>query len=108
MNGVLRYFIRDGKSADFSRLRGERRLSAEYSAPLWLCEKWVSEFGAERTEKALSASLGAPPIYLRVNTTKITAGELVEALREEGVSAAPCGEISSALTIDSIAQKTPL
>ena len=103
VNGVLRSFIRDGKSADFSRLRGERRLSAEYSAPLWLCEKWVSEFGAERTEKALAASLGAPPIYLRVNTTKITAGELVEALREEGVSAAPCGEISSALTIDSIA-----
>ncbi|MGN0628135.1 MAG: 16S rRNA (cytosine(967)-C(5))-methyltransferase RsmB [Oscillospiraceae bacterium] len=103
VNGILRSFIRDGKTADFSRMGGAERLSAQYSAPLWLCKKWSDEFGPERTEKALAASLGAPPIYLRVNTTKITAGELAGALEEEGVSAVSCGELTTALAINSAA-----
>ena len=103
VNGILRSFIREGKTADFSRMRGPERLSAQYSAPIWLCKKWSGEFGPERTEKALAASLGAPPIYLRVNTTKTTAGELVNTLEEEGVSAVSCGVLPTALVINSAA-----
>lgn len=93
INGILRAFIRNGKNADFSRLSGIERLSAEYSAPLWLCKKWCLEFGPQRTQKALRACLGAPPIYARANTVKLSAKELCEALAEEGAAAHPLEEI---------------
>lgn len=103
VNGVLRSFIRDGKKADFSYLKGLRRLSTEYSAPLWLCEKWCVEFGPERTQKALRASLGAPPIYVRVNTVKTTADELKSALEGEGVSVSETEILPTALILDAAA-----
>lgn len=103
VNGVLRSFIRDGKKADFSYLKGIRRLSAEYSAPLWLCEKWCLEFGPQRTQKALRASIGAPPIYVRVNTEKITAEELKKTLEAEGISVSETNILPTALILDSAA-----
>lgn len=103
VNGVLRSFIRDGGKADFGYLKGLRRLSAEYSAPLWLCEKWCKEFGPERTQKALRASIGAPPIYVRVNTTKTTADDLKKMLEEEGVSVSETEILPTALILDSAA-----
>ncbi len=103
VNGILRSFIRDGKKIDLGRLSGAERFSVEYSAPLWLCRKWCDEFGLERAKKALAASLGAPPIYLRTNTTKVTSEELLAALSEEGVRAAQSGILPTALTIDSAA-----
>ena len=73
VNGIMRSFIRDGKKFSFARLDKIGRLSAEYSAPIWLCKKWCNEYGDEKTETALRESLGGTPIYARVNTTKITA-----------------------------------
>lgn len=101
VNGILRAFIRSGKNTDFSRLSGVQRLSAEYSVPLWLCKKWCSEFGPERTQKALKACLGAAPIYARVNTVKTDAAELCETLCKEGTNAKIVSTIKNAIVIDS-------
>lgn len=87
VNGIIRSFIRDGKKFDFSRMDKIGRLSAEYSAPIWLCKKWCSEYGDEKTENALKASLGAPPLYARVNTVKTTPKKLIEELEQEGIKA---------------------
>lgn len=103
INGILRAFIRNGKNADFSRLSGIQRLSAEYSAPLWLCKKWCEEFGAERTKKALRACLGAAPIYARVNTVRTDAEKLCEALCKEGANAKVASAVNDAIVIDSAA-----
>ena len=103
INGILRAFIRNGKNADFSRLPGIQRLSAEYSAPLWLCKKWCLEFGPQRTQKALRACLGAPPVYARANTVKAGADAVCTALCEEGAAARPEGNIPAAIIIDSAA-----
>lgn len=101
VNGILRAFVRNGKNADFSRLPGIERLSAEYSAPLWLCKKWCLEFGPQRTQRALRACLGAPPIYARVNTVKADAHAVCEALRTEGASAKPAEIFQNAIIIES-------
>lgn len=103
INGILRAFIRNGKNADFSRLPGIQRLSAEYSAPLWLCKKWCLEFGPQRTQKALRACLGAPPVYARANTVKAGADAVCAALCEEGAAARPEENIPAAIIIDSAA-----
>ena len=103
VNGILRAFIRNGKNADFSRMPGIERLSAEYSAPLWLCKKWCLEFGPQRTQKALRACLGAPPIYARVNTVKTDADAVCTALCEEGANARRTEALPNAVIIDSAA-----
>ncbi len=100
VNGVLRSFVRGGKAMDIEGLKGVDRMSVEYSAPLWLCEKWVDEFGAERTEKALAASIGTPPLYARTNTTKITPDELISALAEEKIIASKSEILPTALEMN--------
>ncbi|MCH5203440.1 MAG: 16S rRNA (cytosine(967)-C(5))-methyltransferase RsmB [Oscillospiraceae bacterium] len=87
VNGMLRNFLRKNKSVDYSGLSDEERLSIEYSCPLWLAKKWRAEYGEENAVKALEASLGAPPLFARVNTTKVSDEELLEILKKEGVPA---------------------
>ncbi|MCM1164685.1 MAG: 16S rRNA (cytosine(967)-C(5))-methyltransferase RsmB [Lachnospiraceae bacterium] len=87
VNGMLRTFIRNGKKVDYSGLEPAERLSIEYSCPQWITRKWTAEYGEESAAKALKASLGAPPIFARVNTTKITDEELVKLLKKEGIKA---------------------
>lgn len=87
VNGMLRSFIRGGKHVSYDGKTPAERLSIEYSCPQWITRKWASEYGEECAERALKASLGAPPIYARVNTTKITDEELVKALKKEGIKA---------------------
>lgn len=87
VNGLLRTFVRNGRQVDFSGLDTAERLSIEYSCPRWLAEKWTNEYGEDKAVKALKASLGAPPLYARVNTTKISDEELVNLLKKEGIRA---------------------
>ncbi len=99
VNGVMRSFIRAGKKADFSSLTGAKRLSAEYAAPEWLCKKWMDEYGREAAERALAASLGAPPVFIRANTLRTGAAELSEKLAAEGVSVRAVEGFPNALRI---------
>ena len=103
VNGIMRSFIRDGKSFSFARLDKIGRLSAEYSAPIWLCKKWCNEYGDEKTETALRESLGSVPIFARTNTTKTNPEELLSILEEEGVKAVLVEEISGAIRLYSAA-----
>lgn len=87
VNGILRNFLRKNKAVTYVGLSDEERLSIEYSCPLWLAKKWKDEYGSENAIKAMEASLGAPPLFARVNTTKVSDDELVDLLNKEGVSA---------------------
>lgn len=106
VNGIMRSFIRDGKKFDFSRLDKIGRLSAEYSAPVWLCKKWCNEYGDEKTEAALKASLGAVPIFARVNTVKTNTESLLSTLEEEGIKAESVDGIEGAVRIYSAAPQS--
>lgn len=57
-------------------------LSVKYSFPVWICEKWISDFGYEFTQKLMSAFDNEPELNLRPNTLKITADELAQRLQE--------------------------
>lgn len=87
VNGLLRNFLRSDKRVDYSGLNSVERLAMEYSAPQWIARKFLEEYGEENAKKALKASVGAPPVYARVNTVKVSDSELVDALRKEGVTA---------------------
>ena len=87
VNGILRSFIRDGKQIDYRDLEGVPKLSVEYSCPKWLIKKWTEMFGEEETLKILQGSFGRPPLFVRVNTLKCTADELIEEFKKEHIEA---------------------
>lgn len=100
VNGMLRTFLRNGKKVDYTGLNTSERLSIEYSCPQWITRKWTEEYGEECAAKALKASLGAPPMYARVNTTKVSDDELVKLLKKDGIKATVNPRLSGCVRLE--------
>lgn len=84
VNGVLRSAA--GFNIEYPKDKTEY-LSVKYSFPMWLCEKWLSEFGFEFTEQLIDSFGKSAPLTLRPNTLKITASELSDRLNSDGINA---------------------
>lgn len=88
VNAVLRSFVRDGKPLKINQLTREGHLSIEYSCPKWLVKKWLAQFGEKTTVELLEASMGRAPLYIKVNTYRFNRGDVMKALKAEGVACA--------------------
>ncbi len=88
VNGVLQSFLRGGKSIPLPQSPPAKRLSIAYSVPEDLCALWLTHYGEAAARQMLERSLGQPPVYLRVNTTKTDSAGLAAALAAEGIAAA--------------------
>ena len=86
VNGLLRSFLRDEKRLPSGKSKVEQ-LSLQYSCPVDLTEKWLSELGEKNTVSLLADSLGSPPITVKVNTLKVSSAELLQRLTDEGFTA---------------------
>ncbi|HOJ51047.1 MAG TPA: 16S rRNA (cytosine(967)-C(5))-methyltransferase RsmB [Syntrophales bacterium] len=66
-------------------------ISARYSHPPWLVNRWVKRWGWDEALKLCKANNSTPPVTLRVNTLKATREEAKARLLREGfsVSATP-------------------
>lgn len=86
-NAVLRSFLRKKKSIAYPDKNNDPAffLSVFYGYPKWLCEKWISCYGEQKTEAIFKAFDHPPKITLRVNTLKITREKLAEQLQNEGI-----------------------
>ncbi len=100
VNALLRNFLRGGKKIDYDKLSGGERLSVEFSCPKRLCDKWTDEYGEENARRILEASIGAPPIYARVNTLKTTEDELVRLLKKDGIKAEVFSKLSGCVKLE--------
>ncbi len=98
VNGVLRAFLRNGKECPLPQEKIQR-MSIEYSCPIWLIEQWEKEYGETRTKEILHASLGRPPLTVRVNTLKTSSQALIESLGEKGVKAEQIDGVPDALAL---------
>lgn len=87
VNGILRNFIREEKKIDYKDLTGVAKMSIEYSCPKWLIKKWIEMFGEETAVEILKDSFGRPPLFVKVNTVKTTADQLIAALAKEKIEA---------------------
>ncbi len=74
-------------------------LAIKYSCPEWILSLWIDAYGAENAVELAKKALEAPPVVIRVNTTKITADELVWKLAEEGVISEKSDSLKDALII---------
>lgn len=89
VNGVLRTASKS--SIKYPESKNEY-LSVKYSYPMWLCDKWIDEFGFDFTEEMMKAFEKNKQITLRPNLLKTTQNELCTLLNECGVEAEPCGD----------------
>jgi len=100
VNAVLRAFIRDGKKI---KLPDEKDFlqfcSIKYSCPKWLVKVLRGQYGEKLCEDILKSSLGRPPIYARVNTTKTTVDNLCKMLEEEEIEAKPFSFINNCIEL---------
>ena len=61
-------------------------LSVKYSFPMWLCEKWIDEFGYDFTEKLIESFGMEKRLNIRPNRLKITADELCKKFNDNGIN----------------------
>ncbi len=77
VNGILRSFLRDKCVIPPVKGSAAQKLAIEYSCDQQLTELFIDWYGVEKAKEILEASFGRPPLYIRVNTLKTTAGELM-------------------------------
>lgn len=75
-------------------------LSIAYSCPENLVTHFVNDYGYIKAEEILKASVGAVPVFLRVNTLKTTSNELIDMLSNEGITAKSLGNGTSLEVVD--------
>lgn len=89
INAVLRNFIRAKDHLIWPNKENApmEYLSVRYSCPQWLIQHFMDSYGETVSLGILESLEKHPPIYIRVNTTKITSTELQKQLEEIGVKA---------------------
>lgn len=89
-SGLVNSVLRKIASAEIKMPETENKiynLSISYSCPESLVAHFINDYGFDKTEDILKASVGRVPLFLRVNTLKTTASELVDCLKKEGIIA---------------------
>ncbi len=74
--------------------------SIRYSCPEELVKHYIDNYGVDDTEELLKDSLGSSPIFIRVNTLKTTADDLIKLLSSENINAFKCDDIENALILN--------
>ena len=64
-------------------------VSAQYSHPLWLVERWLQELGKDETIELCKANNRIPPLSLRTNTLRTNRAKLLAEIKEEVTQAVP-------------------
>ena len=101
VNGVLRSMAERGSTVVFPD-RDEKPveyLSIFYSHPEWMIKRWIARYGFDGAEKLCQANNSVAQLSVRANLLKGSRDELVTALKQEDVSAAPGRYSDTSLTI---------
>lgn len=85
VNAVLRNFLR--QKPQLPALDTARGLSVNFSCSEELVNLLVADYGFEEAKNILSATLDDSSLYIRVNTLKNTADELIDLFAKEGITA---------------------
>ncbi len=99
VNAVLRRVSDNGIRLPEGGENDPEYLSVKYSCPEWIIKLWIDAYGMDNAVSLAEKALEAAPIVIKVNTTKITADELIWKLAEEGVVAEKSASVPNALII---------
>ncbi|OIJ13217.1 16S rRNA (cytosine(967)-C(5))-methyltransferase [Anaerobacillus alkalilacustris] len=88
VNGTLRSFLREGKPTFNNIINPIEKMAIELSHPAWLIERWVEQFGTEKTKNICEVSVVPPSVSARVNKVKnADIDAVIQLLANEGVLA---------------------
>lgn len=97
VNGLLRNIVRHRQEA--LDLLESAPPGIRYSMPSWLFAQWSERFGRERCEDICKSFLAPKRTCIRVNVARISVGDLIERLEDEGVTVERARELNYALYI---------
>jgi len=85
INAVLRSFQREPHRVQFPDPDADttRYLSLHYSHPFWLVERWIQQWGVEKTRGILASNNEHAPLWLRLNPLRSTPSTLCATLQLE-------------------------
>lgn len=85
-NAVLRNILRNKEEFNNINVKNSiRKLSIEYSHPMWLVDKLLKLHGEKFTKDLMQVNNTAPELCCRVNTLKCSRAELIEILSAKGI-----------------------
>lgn len=100
VNGVLRNISRNLSDVKYPSVdQPEEYLSVKYSLPVWIVRQWLSEYGRETVEEMGAAFLKEKPTCIRCNLDRISKKDLIDFLKNEGVTVSEDSRIPYALYI---------
>jgi 16S rRNA (cytosine967-C5)-methyltransferase len=79
----------------------DKGLEIRYSCPRVHIRAWRQAYGEEQMMGLLNSLNDAPPVYIRVNTTRTTADKLSAVLADVGVLCEPIVGLPNALRLSS-------
>lgn len=87
VNGVLRNIERNKTQIQYPDVKKQPRqyLSVTCSMPEWIVDKWITEYGFDRTEKMLRSFLQSSRTTIRCNQSRVSPAELEQQLEQEHV-----------------------
>ena len=87
VNGVLRKIAREYGSIRFpGKEEPEEYLSVIYSMPKWLGQRFLEQYGFEKTEKMLEAFLKEKPTTIRIREYLVEKEAVLESLKSQKVT----------------------
>jgi 16S rRNA (cytosine967-C5)-methyltransferase len=90
INALLRGCLREREplERELAALK-DREPHLGFSHPQWLCTRWEQRWGREKLRALLDWNNTPPPVFIRVNTLRTTAGKLAQLFETEGVLFTP-------------------
>lgn len=87
VNGVLRSVAREKEKIQYPDKDKQREeyLSVYYSMPLWMIQKWIQEFGVEKTQKIVESFMEEKPVTVRFQNYLLDKEHTMKTLQEQGV-----------------------
>lgn len=88
VNGVLRNIARNKDKINYPEEKSNQSefLQVKYSMPEWIVNKWLGEFGYEKTKEILEGFQKESKLSIRTNCLAISPSELKVRLEAEGVN----------------------
>ncbi|WNF35508.1 16S rRNA (cytosine(967)-C(5))-methyltransferase RsmB [Bacillaceae bacterium IKA-2] len=88
VNGTLRSFIREGTPTLEKVKDPIEKMSLQLSHPVWLVERWIEQFGIEKTKAICEVNSIPPSVTARINKIIATdVNSVIEKLAQEEVIA---------------------
>lgn len=87
INAILRSYLREEKQKISDIKNDKKRLSIQYSMPLWIVDHLMRHYSIYEVENILNELLKRPNMYVRVNRKLTSRDELLEKFSREGITA---------------------